>query len=157
MRAEKKHQRGAPCVYAWLCLVDEGYGVGGDAFFAACEAEALGGGGFDVDGCWRDVHEWGERLLDMVDVWAYLGALGADGGVDVGDGVAVVGEEADDVAEEELAVDAGIGGVGVGEVAADVAEGCCSEEGVADGVDEDVGVAMSEEAEFVGDEDAAEP
>ena len=145
------------CALCGLCSLDEGYGVGGDAFFAACEAEALGGGGFDADVGGVDVHEGGECLPDVVDVWAYLGALGADGGVDVDDGVAVVGEELGYVAEEELAVDACIGGVGVGEVAADVAEGCCSEECVADGVDEDVGVAMAEEAEFVGDEYAAEP
>ena len=53
------------------------------------------------------------------------------------------------------AADAAVLGVGVGEVFADVAQGCCAEQGVADGVQQYIGVAVAYEPVGVGDEDAA--
>ena len=140
-----------------LLAVNQAGGVGGDALHAACEAEALGGGGFDGDVALPDAHEGREGALHSGYVGVELWALGADGGVDVAYLPPRVAQEADGAAEEQLAVDACELLGGVGEVVADVAQRGGAEQGVADGVDEDVGVAMAKQAVSVGDEDASEP
>ena len=136
---------------------DERHGVGGDAFAAPDEAHALGGGGFDGDVGRGDAHDVGHRALHVGDVGVELGLFGHDGGVDVAQFVARIAEETHGAGEEDLAVDAGILAGGVGEVIADVAQSGGTEQGVADGVDEYVGVAMAEESEGVVDVYAADP
>ena len=86
-----------------------------------------------------------------------LGLFGHDGGVDVAQFVARIAEEAHGPGEKDLAVDASILAGGVGEVIADVAQSGGAEQGVADGVDEYVGVAMADESEGVVDVYAADP
>ena len=71
--------------------------------------------------------------------------------------VAVVGQQGNGPAQQHLAVDVFELGARVGEVVADVAQGGGAEQRVADGVDEDVGVAVAEQSRFVFQADAAEP
>ena len=86
-----------------------------------------------------------------------LGLFGHDGGVDVAQFVARIAKEAHGPGEEDLAVDAGILAGGVGEVIADVAQSGGAEQGVADGVNEYVGVAMAKQSEGVVDVHTADP
>jgi len=135
----------------------EGHGVGADAFLAAFEAEVLGGGGFDGYLSGVDAEEVGYGLPHLGDVGCHFGFLGHDDGVDIAYAVALGVEQLAGAAEEEFAVDVFVLGVVVGEVLADVAQGGGAEEGVADGVEQHVGVGVAEEAEGVGYFDASEP
>lgn len=74
---------------------DEDDGVGGDAFFATGEAEAFGGGGLDADVVRVGADDAGETLLHLGYVGVHLGALGADGGVEVDEAVALGGYQCD--------------------------------------------------------------
>ena len=124
--------------------------MGGDAFGAAGEAEALGGGRFHGDAVDGDVQVGGDVLAHGRDVRRHLGLLGDDGDVDVADTVSAVAQQRDDVAQEHARVGTGVGGVGVGEEVADVAEGGGAEQGVAEGVEGHVGIAMAQQATVMG-------
>ena len=86
-----------------------------------------------------------------------LGALCTHRGVYVADAIALGGDEVDGLAQQYLTIDVERLGSRVGEVVAYVAHVGGAEQGVADGVDEHVGVAVSEQAEFVVEADTAEP
>ena len=132
-------------------------GVGGDALLAACEAEPFGGRGLDGDIVLVAATDLCHTGLHGRDVGIHLGALGADGGVDVHQTVAFCGNQGDGVAEDDLAVHAFGLCRGVGEVIADVAHIRCSQQGIADGVQQHVGIAVTQEALTVFDLDAAHP
>ena len=80
-------------------------GIGADAFFASCEAELFGGGGFDGDVVDVDVHYLGERLFHFGYAGIHLGTFGTDGGIDVANGIAFGCYEVDGFAEKYLGVD----------------------------------------------------
>ena len=132
-------------------------GMGADAFLAAFEAEVFGSGGFDGDIVNRGVEDVGDGLAHERDERGYLGLLSNDDAVDVADAESMLVDELKAVAEEYFAVDVFVLGVVVGEVLSDVAEGGGTEDGVADGMEEYVGVGMAEEPFGVRDLDAAEP
>ena len=74
-----------------LCVVfdDEGYGVSRNSLFATCETEAFGGGGFDGNLTSGNAHHFGHCLLHLRNMRIEFRTLGADGGIDVADFVAV--------------------------------------------------------------------
>ena len=59
--------------------------------------------------------------------------------------------------QQQFAVDAFVAGVGVGEVFADIAQGGCPQQGVADGVEQDVGVGVPQQPFGMGNLNASEP
>ena len=126
--------------------LNEHDGVGGDAFFATGEAEAFGGGGLDADVVRVGADDVGEALLHLWDMGVQLRALGTDGGVEVDEAVALLGYQADGLAEDDLAVDTIGLGSGVGEVVADVAHVGGPEQGVADGMQQHVGITVAQQA-----------
>jgi hypothetical protein len=69
----------------------------------------------------------------------------------------VVVEQLVAVAEQQFAVYAFVARVGVWEVLAYVAKGGGTKEGVADGVEQHIGVGVAEEPQGVGYLDSAEP
>ena len=79
-----------------------------------------------------------------------------EGYVDVGEAAAAGLDAGGGVAEEASAVGVFPGGFAGGEVAADVAFREGAVDGVAEGVDADVGVGVPGQAAVVGDGDAAE-
>jgi hypothetical protein len=83
-----------------------------------------------------------------------LRGFGDDGGVEVADFVTALVENFSDPFEEGQTADAGEGGVGVGKMMADVSFADGSEEGIHDGVAEDVGVGVAFESSVGGDFDA---
>ena len=90
-------------------------------------------------------------------VGRHFGLLGHDDAIDIAYAVAVVVEQLVAVAEQQFAVYALVARVGVREVLADVAKGGGTKEGVADGVEQHVGVGVAEEPQGVGYLDSAEP
>lgn len=117
----------------------------------------LGGGGFQADGIHAHVHKGGEGLLHGFDVRAQLGMLGADGGIHVADAVAVGVQQIGGAAKKYLGVYAAIFLCRVGKLVAYVAEIGGPEEGVAEGMDEHVGIAVAKEPVGVGNTYAAQP
>ena len=104
----------------------------------------------------RSTWSSGARMA-FVDVGIDFGALGTNRAIDVAYSVAVRFEQIDGAAEEHFAVSAFIFGGGVGKVIADVAEIGCTKEGVADGVNEHIGIAVTKESQTVVDAHAAQP
>ena len=140
------------------CLFQQHDCVGTDAFFAACEAEVFGGGGLDGDVVKVDVHYLGEGLLHLGNVGIEFGPFGTNRAVDVSDGVAFGGHDVEGAAEENLGVDVFKLVALLGrEVVADVAHVGGTEDGVADGMDEDIGIGVAKQSEGVLYLDAAEP
>ena len=140
-----------------LLAVNQAGGVGGDALHAACEAEALGGGGFDGDVALPDAHEGREGALHSGYVGVELGLLRADSGVDVSHAVALCSEECHHLLENHLAVHAECFVGGVGKMIADVAQGSRPKQGVADGMHKHVGVAVPQKTVMVLQLDASQP
>lgn len=138
-------------------LEKEDRGVGADAFLSAFEAEMFGGGGFDGDASGVDAEDGGNGVAHLRDVGSYFGLLGDDNAVNVADTVTVVEEELVAAAEEHFAVDVFVLGVLVGEVFADVAQGGGAEHGVADSMEEYIGIGMAEESEGVGYLNTSQP
>ena len=140
-----------------LLFLYQADGVGGDAFLAACEAEFLGSGGLDGDIILIAAADLGHTSLHGGDVGIHLGTLGTDGGIDVHQMIALCGNQGDGVAEDDLAVHTIGLGRGVWEVIADVAHVCGSQQGVADGMQQHVGIAVTQETLTVFNLDAAHP
>ena len=66
-----------------LRFLKEGYGVGGDAFFSAGEAETLGGGGFDVDLIWFNPQRCRDVVFHFFEVRRDFWFLRDDDGVGI--------------------------------------------------------------------------
>jgi len=119
-------------------------------------ADGVGRVEVDADGGRRETESGGEPFADGGAKILEFRAFEDDGGVDVGDGIAAIGGEFLGVEEELNGVRAAPLGGGIGEMHADVAEGEGAEDGVGDGVREDIGIGVAGETEFAGDGDAAE-
>jgi hypothetical protein len=111
----------------------------------------LGGGGFDgqvVDGY---PQYSGQRCPHVGDVSRQPRGLSYDGGIDVTDVVSRIPDEFDRTLEDDLAVDIPVLVRSVGEMASKVTESGGAEECITDGVNEDVGIAVSLQSERVLD------
>lgn len=139
---------GMPCL--WGDALYQSRGLGGDALATPCEAETLGGGGLYRHGILGEAEVGGYVGYHGGDVGEHLGCLGDDGDIDVGGAVAALGQQPGDTAQQHARVGALVARVGVGEVVAYVTQGGGAKEGVAEGVEGDVGVAVSVKAETVG-------
>lgn len=139
-------------------LLQQYHCVCADSFLASCEAELFGGGGFDGDVIDVDAHDIGEGLLHLGDVWVELGTFGADGGIDVANGIAFGCYEVDGFAKQYLGVDVlELVAFFRREVVADVAHVGCTKYGIADGMDEHIGIGMPEQSVCVLQLNATEP
>lgn len=136
--------------------MQEDNGIGGNPFLASYGAEAFVGGGFDADLVTGEPQAGSQAIAHGGQVGFEFGAFGDDDGIDVPDLPPLVEDEFVDLGEKLEAVSSLPLGVFGGEVVADVAETGGSKHGVHDGVGEDIGVAVADEAEFVVDFDAAE-
>ena len=148
--------RSAWSVMSLLLLYQHG-GIGAYSFLASGESEAFGGGGFNGDIVGVGSNDIGKTLLHGGNVRIELGMLGADGSVDVSHHITFRGYEGDCLAQQYLAVYVERVGRRVGEVETNVAHVCRTQQGVADGVYEHVGIAVSEQSEGVINPYAAEP
>lgn len=119
-------------------------------------ASAFGSFGFEADAIFVDAAEFGDSRADGGAVRADLGRGQDQRGIEIDEGVAFGG----DALEGFFKKDGGVGAfplrVGGREERADVWGGNGSEEGVGDGVEEDVSVGVASEAAFVGELDASD-
>lgn len=136
--------------------VDSGDGHGGDAFAAAEGAEVFVGGGFDADVTDVEVEGFGDIELHALDVGGDLGFLGDEGGVDIDQAALVKGDLPGGFLEEDAAGDILPAGIGVFEEMADIIFTQGAEDGIADGMQEGIGIRVSIEASEVGNFNAAE-
>ena len=140
-----------------LIFLNETYCIGRYAFFASRESQFLGGGGFYADVVLWDAHNFGQTLFHLGDMWIEFRALGAYGGIDVAYMVALCGNQVDGLAQEYLAVDVFELLACIGEVVANVAHVGGSQQGIADGVYEYVGIRVTEQTKRVRNLDSTNP
>src|SRR5262249_5403813 len=133
---------------------DDGLRLGGAAF--ADRADLFRCLELDADAVELDSERMRDPFADRAAVVLQLRALEDDGGIDVDDRVAELERKLFRVAEEDERIASFPARVGIGEMHTDIAEGGGAENGIGDGVGEDVGVGVSGESEFAGDGDAAE-
>ena len=86
-----------------------------------------------------------------------FGSFGAEGCVDVANVVALFGQQVDDTLEDDFAIHVERFVARVGKMIADVAQIGCAKEGVADGMHEHIGVAMTLQPHAMWNFDAAQP
>lgn len=114
--------------------------------------------GFTLDrnvGNW-EVEDRGDVGADCIDVRAEAWFFADQSGVDVGDGESGGGDLGSNRSEQGGRVCAEPFRVGVGKMRTDVAEGGGAEEGIDDGVKEDICIGVAGEAGGVRDQDSAE-
>lgn len=124
-------------------LLNESYGVGGHSFFAPNEAHPFGSGGFDRDVVFTDTNDGSHACLHGGDVRIDLGLLRTNSSIDVPHAVAFSGDELDGFLQQYFTVYIKRFNRGVGKVITNVAHVGRSKQGVADSVDEHVGIAMA--------------
>ncbi len=136
--------------------MEQNDGIGGNPFFLANGSEAFVGGGFDADLVAGEPEASAQAIAHLGEMGFEFGPFGDDDGIDVTDLPALVEDQLVDLGEELQAIGAFPLGVFGGEVVADIAQAGGSEHGIHDGVGEDIGIAVADEAKFVVDFDAAE-
>ena len=139
-----------------LSLYQHG-GVGRDSLFAASEAEFLCGRGLYADIVCIYAHAFGQTFLHGWDVSLQLGTFSTDGGIYVAHAVALGGNDFHGAAQEYLAVYVFELRSGVGEVITDIAHVGGAKQGIADGMDKHIGIAMAQKALGVLQSDASKP
>src|SRR3990172_1471629 len=131
-------------------FAQEGHGDGGDPFAAAYGADPLVGRGLDVDPDRVQPQRLADRLPHLRQVRRQLRPLRDERGVHVPRPVPGLLHRGADLSEEAAAVGPRVGRVVRRVALADVPQAGGAEEGVDDGVEEDVGVAVAAEAGLAG-------
>src|SRR3990170_3551299 len=127
-------------------FAQEGDGDGGDPFAAAYGADPLVGRGLDVDPGRVQTQRLADRLPHLRQVRRQLRPLRDERGVHVLRPVGGLLHRGADLSEEAAAVGPRVGRIIRRVALADVPQAGGAEEGVDDGVEEDVGVAVAAEA-----------
>lgn len=90
--------------------------------------------------------------------WPNLGGLGEHRDVEISDGPTVVSEQTIDFLHKLNARSVFVPTIRRWEVLSDIAQTCCAEQGIADGVEQGIGIGVAEESEGgVGKQNAAQP
>lgn len=117
----------------------------------------FGGGGFDRDTVGGEVKICGDVLYHRRNIGEEFGRLGNDGDIDVyGAEVALLADDAEGLTQELTRVCALVARISIRKMVADVTEGSRAQEGVAEGVEGHVGIAVAEETAVVWDFYAAQ-
>ena len=138
-------------------LLDEYDGIGGDTLLATREAQFLRGRGLDGDIIDITAADGCHTLLHLGDMGIHLRTLSTDGGVDIHQMITLGGYQFYGLLQDDLTVHAVGKFCGIGEVVADVAHIRSAQQGITDGVQQHVGIAMAQQALTVIDLDAAHP
>lgn len=126
-----------------------------NAFSAACKAELLGSGGLYAHAVHVHAQVGGDIGSHGIDVRPHFGSLGDDGNIDIDGSVALAGKERHHLTEQDSRVGSTPALVGIGEMQAYVAERGSTQQGVAQGMESHVGIAVAEQALAVRYVDAA--
>ena len=129
-----------------LIFLDEHHGIGGDTFLTTREAELLSGCGLDGDIVLVTADDLCHTRLHLGDMGIHLGALGADGGIDIHEAIALCSYQLDGFLQDDLTVHTIREGGSIREVIANVTHVGSAKQRVTDGMYQHVGIAMSKQA-----------
>ena len=141
----------------WCWGGEEDDDSGGDRGGLTDRADPFAGFRFDADAVGGDVEECRDRFSHRVGVGCDSWPFGEDDAVEVDDVEPVVTDATDRLVDEIAAVAVAIFRGGVGEQASDVGFGDRPEQCIGDGVEQHVGVAVTDRVDFGGDLDPADP
>lgn len=130
---------------------DGGDGKSRDPLFSAYKAHLLVGCGLDSNTRSRQGECCGKSLAHFCDVRPYLWSLGNERGIDIHDTPAGLLYETEYAFKQFDGTDALKCGICIWEMMADIAFSDCSEEGVCDRVNENVGIGMTIQTEMMRD------
>ena len=133
----------------FLSISDEDSGVSRDAFLTACEAKLFCGGGLDGNIIHIDAHNFGQTLLHLRDASFQFRTLGTDGGIDVAYSIAFRGNEFHRLAQKDFAVYAVVLLTVIREMKTDVTHSSSPKQGIADGMNQHIGIAMPKQSQWV--------
>src|SRR3989344_321873 len=128
----------------------------GDTPFPPGKTKLFPGGGLAVHARLRNVEISSDVLNHLRQMWSDTRGLGDDGAVDIRDFPAALGNGFFDLAQQLAAVYVLVLRIGIGKMPADSAEPGGAEAGIADGMNENVGVGMAVQSLAVRDFHAAE-
>lgn len=126
---------------------DQSDGAGGNTLFATGESEMFGGGGFDGDVLFGNLHDSGERALHFGNIGTDFRTLCNDGGIDVADFITGFAHQLHGSRQQNLTVDVLELLTVIGKIKTDVAQSGSSEHGVADGMDQYVGITVAQQSQ----------
>lgn len=136
---------------------DQSDGAGGNTLFATGESEMFGCGGFDGDVLFGNLHDSGERALHFGNIGTDFRTLCNDGGIDVADFITGFAHELHGSRQQNLTVDVLELLTVIGKIKTDVAQSGSSEHGVADGMDQYVGITVAQQSQRMFNPDASQP
>ena len=128
----------------------------GTSFAGPGEAEPLLGGGLDADLGGIQPAARGNGGPHVIDIGAELRTLGQQCGIDVFDPEAGIPDQCGDMGEQISAGGSGKALVGIREPQSDVPERGRAEQGIHNGVQQDIGIRMAEQSLFKRNGNASE-
>lgn len=137
--------------------LEQSHSVGGYTFATTGVAEALGGGGFNRHLLFRAAEALGKHGFHGCDVRIDFGLFAAYCEVGIAEFVAFAVDKFCHFGKQNFAVDAFVFRVFVGEMVTDVAKIGGAEHGIAECVDGNIGIAMTQQTEFVRNFYSSEP
>ncbi len=114
-----------------------------NAFLSPGKSHAFGGCCLNVDDIGRNPASLSKYLLHLRDKRGQPRRLTDEGDVDIDHGESLVPGKLDHLIEEDNRRDVGIFCIGIGKMLADITPSQGSEQGIAQGVGEHVGIGMS--------------
>ena len=126
-----------------------------DPFLSAGKSQSFGGCSLNINDFWANVTGPAENFLHFRQEWGKPGSLADQGDVGIDHCIAFILGQVDDLFEEENRINTAKLGVRIGKVFADIAATQCPEEGIAQGVGENIGIGMAKQAVTMGDGDTA--
>ena len=143
-------------VFELLDALEQGDAADFDGFVAADGADGFASFGFDSDLVNVDVEDTGDAVADGVLVVGEFGAFGVDHAIEVYDVVTGFVDSGGGGVKHFGGFAGTVGGVGVGEQAADIWQRGGTEQGIGNGVQQHIGIAVADELVIVRHVDAAE-
>ena len=131
--------------------------MGGNALATTGIAQFLGRGGLDGHLSGFTVHARSQFALHGGNVRIEFRLLGTNGDIAVAQAVAVFIKQVHHMPQQQTAVDALVLRIRIREMVTDVAQGGGTQQGVAQGMDGHVGIAVSQQAAFPRNVHAAQP
>jgi hypothetical protein len=151
-----EHEAAKPVLSSKLLSAHAGDSHGGDAFLTSDKTEALVGGGFDADLVRLDAQSGGDVLLHSGGVRLDAWCLGDEAGIDILDAHALFSGDLGAFFEDFEAADAFDGGIAGRKPVPNVGFTKSTENGVGNGVAENVGIGMALQTTAVWDGDSSE-
>ena len=126
-----------------------------ESFFAAHEAHFFGGGGFDGNIAGGDIEDAGNGFLHVGNMGFDLGRFQTEGSVNINNSIPFAGNQVFGALQQDLAVDVFEFPGSIWKMIADIAQAGGTQQGITDGMEQHVRIAVAQRALVVGDFNAA--